>query len=95
MNLFSAAVAALALVVVWELAAENNDNGRSDGVGVILGDGEEKQERGGDAEVVSAAAVSAAAAAAEPLGGPPPNPNPNQVRLQYTQVFHPSPGFNI
>jgi MFS family permease len=94
LNLFSAAVAALALVVVRELAAENNDNGRGDGVGVILGDGEEKQERGGDAEVVSAAAVSAAAAAAEPLGGPPPNPNPNQVRLQYTQVFHPSPGFN-
>ena len=61
LNLFSAAVAALALVVVWELAAENNDNGRGDGVGVILGDGEEKQERGGDAEVVSAAAVSAAA----------------------------------
>ena len=82
LNLFSAAVAALALVVVWELAAENNDNGRGDGVGVILGDGEEKQERGGDAEVVSAAAVSAAAAAAEPLGGPPPNPNP--IRCVYS-----------
>ena len=82
LNLFSAAVAALALVVVWELAAENNDNGRGDGVGVILGDGEEKQERGGDAEVVSAAAVSAGGG-----GGGASRRPPRRIRIRIRCVY--------